>query len=345
MPQLQYLNPDDNDDDWDSSPSPEPSPSPLVQESLHESIPSAPAGKIASRSPDGTITAPNSSPRSPPAESASSQSTAAGFGQPYDHVWNASGPSTSSLQRLPSPAPYDHIPAQSPGPRAAKRVKTEVIDLDSEPEISQTVQGEDSRSPSPSPNSKLLNSFINNVPRVTKDEWSDDSSDELQAKQEEDDFEPYHKPRARIPHVATPDFMYLETDQAAPPLDRVGSSDTVNVSRKYKGEENATTDQAEPKKRPSYYSMKYQFPKIARRHLDNYIFLAACVKHAGDRFRPDIDAVGKDCGISPSSVGNKLRKLKKKLDEEGPTFGHPDDLSKPRPYGWKDVRKPIEGAV
>lgn len=65
-------------------------------------------------------------------------------------------------------------------------------------------------------------------------------------------------------------------------------------------------------------------PRVARKEVLNYFFLAACVKYAGDRFRPDAEGVAKELGISPSTVGQKLSKLRKRLNAEGASFGVPD---------------------
>lgn len=340
MPQLRYLNPED-DEYWDSSPSPGPSLSATLDDDVDDVTlnPAVEETISRSRSPDGTITAPTSSPISPlegvvPRRAISANSTPNDFAQPYDQSWNASGPGATSLQRLPSQASYDNIPSRSQPP-PAKRLKTEVIDLDSEPEISQTVQDEDSWPPSPSPNSKLLNSFTSKIPKVTKDAWSDDSSDEVEVEQEEDDVELYDKSRASYLDNAFPDFVN-EIDQNPLSVDPPRHAGNVQLRHMSKIAQETSEDTAQPrKKRPYYSTVRYRFPKVPRRDLEAYVFLASCVKYASEKFRTDAEAVAKECGISPNTVGNKLRKIKKRLNEEGPGFGHPDLSYDPYAYHGK----------
>ncbi|KAI1617205.1 hypothetical protein EDD36DRAFT_416072 [Exophiala viscosa] len=89
-------------------------------------------------------------------------------------------------------------------------------------------------------------------------------------------------------------------------------------------EDNTKGADASPRKKtygpPPYKNRKRQ--NISRRELRNYIFLAACVKHAQNRLEPDWTALSEDLGISPHTADNKLRRLKKRLVAEGAEFGH-----------------------
>ncbi|KAK4939091.1 hypothetical protein LTR10_020577 [Elasticomyces elasticus] len=71
---------------------------------------------------------------------------------------------------------------------------------------------------------------------------------------------------------------------------------------------------------PPYTNRKRQ--NISRSDLRNYIFLAACVRHARNSLKPDWSALSEELGISPRGGESKLRRLKKRLVEEGPEFGH-----------------------
>jgi hypothetical protein len=228
-----------------------------------------------------------------------------------------------------------------PAPPPAKKASLQVIDLESTPEISETNKHEDSRSSTPSSSSRLLNNFTSKVPKVRKEEWSDDSSDDdVQAKRGESEFELYHKPTQKSLEAATCDSVdYVKTSKLLQPAAVHGPADETVPGDRLNGrpgsatELDATMEASHSPPRHSHYSVRsigHRFPRVRRRDLECYVFLAACVKHAGSQFRPNLEAVAEECGLSSRSAGNKLRKLRRRLYEEGVAFGHP---GKAQPYG------------
>ncbi|EXJ58528.1 hypothetical protein A1O7_05954 [Cladophialophora yegresii CBS 114405] len=353
MPHLQHLNPDD-DDDWGSSPSPEPSPNLGVDIGQDERTLSIYEGNTL-RSPSADDIDPRSSETSAAGQTRVTFNVSADISvatpcQSVNPSLNMSSPSTSPVQQSPaaSPSSHEHAPSQSDGTPPAKQATTRVIELESTPEIFETNKG-GPRLLSSGSSSKLLNSWTNNVPKVRKDEWSDDSSDEFQGKQDEEEVELYHKPAHNSADAATPESVeYVQTTNSLSPavtrdrLDGHRRDDTMSSGRDLANELNANMGASRPKRTHPYYSVRYRFPKVPRKDLEHYVFLAACVKHAGDQFRPDMTAVAQECGLSASTVGKKLRKLKKRLNEEGAAYGHPDIT---QPYDSRGYNRLVAGAL
>ncbi|KAI1615643.1 hypothetical protein EDD37DRAFT_496915 [Exophiala viscosa] len=61
---------------------------------------------------------------------------------------------------------------------------------------------------------------------------------------------------------------------------------------------------------------------IARSEYENYVFLAACVRHAPTEVKLDYDAIAQDLKISTETVVQRLQDLKKRLTEQGADLGN-----------------------
>ncbi|KIV86276.1 hypothetical protein PV11_01894 [Exophiala sideris] len=68
--------------------------------------------------------------------------------------------------------------------------------------------------------------------------------------------------------------------------------------------------------------MKPRIGYIARSEFDNYIFLAACVRHAPNDVKLDFDAIAQELQIPQETVITRLRELKTRLEEQGPNLGN-----------------------
>lgn len=94
-------------------------------------------------------------------------------------------------------------------------------------------------------------------------------------------------------------------------------------------EEDGTMDADAPPRKRTYGPLPNgkELQNISRRELRNYIFLAACVKHARKQLKVDWSALSEELGIFPHAATQwgqtKLSRLRKRLVEEGAEFGHP----------------------
>ena len=257
MPQLRYLSPD-ADDDWESSPSREPSaspsrsPAPLANQDTDETAvsPSSVADHDVYKSvstaerPSSKSKESQPSPQTLPSTSLHRERAAHDL---RDHVYepDRSMPSTESVPH-PDSSEGRSVSSRTSGSPATKRVKTEVIELESDLEIPAARHQEEPPSPSSTSSSRLLNSFMSgvprsNVPKVRKDEWSDDSSVEDRRGLEEQEYEEselYHRPaHTDLGGTATPDSMDILQAQDSVPidgnLDRSGCRAITNINGKH----------------------------------------------------------------------------------------------------------------
>ena len=330
MPQLRYLSPSE-DDDWDASPSPEPSAdsAPAVNHDTHQAevSPSPVTEQAVSKlNPSTTQVALTSNQQLMEDHNFLRASIAVG-----EHGSKPNSAAEDTCEPVPTRPHGNYTDDRSTNLRATKRMKTEIIDLESDPEMAAPDNEEDPPAPSPSSSSRLLNSFMSNVPRVRKDEWSDDSSDQGGSGQEEGEFQLYHKQARTVSDTiaALDSVQYLQTGNAIsrPPSDRalagVQSKATANVSRGHEPNSSTRTDKNQSEQRRRRDRVGYRFPKTRRKDLQNYIFLATCMKHIKTPVKLDMDAVANELVCSTATVGTKLRNLKKKMDQEGADFGHP----------------------
>ncbi|KAK4944378.1 hypothetical protein LTR10_016264 [Elasticomyces elasticus] len=65
------------------------------------------------------------------------------------------------------------------------------------------------------------------------------------------------------------------------------------------------------------HATKPRIGYIARSEFDNYIFLAACVRHAPNDVKLDFDAIAQELQIPQETVITRLRELKTRLQEQG----------------------------
>jgi len=98
--------------------------------------------------------------------------------------------------------------------------------------------------------------------------------------------------------------------------------DTEIKPTKSPGGQGVETTISVPLKTEISHVAKPRIGYITRSEFENYVFLAACVRHAPNDVRLDFDAIARELEIPKETVISRLGDLKKRLTEQGRTLGN-----------------------